>query len=112
MFSFALEVGDWVTEAEAEAEAEEEGAPIANASASEAAESAPRRRVLLVQRQRGALISPHLPVSPRLSRGVRRLSLTASPPTASRTPPAGVEARGGLVETGAAPARTGGRRGG
>ena len=50
MFSFALEVSDWVTEAEAEAE--EEGAQNANASESEAAESAPRRRVLLVQRQR------------------------------------------------------------
>ena len=52
MFSFALEVSDWVTEAEAEAEAEEEDAPNANTSESEAAESAPRRRVLLVQRQR------------------------------------------------------------
>ena len=35
-----------------EAEAEEEDAPNANTSESEAAESAPRRRVLLVQRQR------------------------------------------------------------
>ena len=50
MFSFALEVSDWVTEAEADEE--EVGAPTANASESEAAESAPRRRVLLVQRQR------------------------------------------------------------
>ncbi|EOD37254.1 hypothetical protein EMIHUDRAFT_225688 [Emiliania huxleyi CCMP1516] len=50
MFSFALEVSDWVTAAEAEAE--EEDAPNANTSESEAAESAPRRRVMLVQRQR------------------------------------------------------------
>ena len=45
-------MSDWVTEAEAEAEAEEEDAPSANTSESEAAESAPRRKVLLVQRQR------------------------------------------------------------